>query len=243
MSNVIYDYPKSSCNCYDCKNKTYVSSTGTPSNLSVTSCNVERLYDCYDHRPFRIDLEPEPDNNGYKLLNPQVYLNNYAKDWQMYPCNNIKGCKNSFVSPDPTLIDSARGLVMTLDRPPIDDDVKMKDVYKEKYTRYGKDYDTYTDIDGGQIMYYISNSIKDPFFSPNFVSTATMEADVYKDPMSAMKPQYNRFPIKNNDPIRSEKDNYEYGLSWMNDSLGHRQDIMALQMRKMNEQRWSNRWE
>ena len=242
MSNLIYDYPKSSCNCYECDKNTYVSNSGIPSNLSVTSCDVEKLYDCYDHRVFKVDLEPEPYNEGFNILNPQVYLNNYSKNWQKFPCA-IKGCEETFVSSDPTLIDSARGILTTLDRPPLDDEVKMSEIYSDKFTRYGKDYKTYDDISAGQITYYVDNSIKDPFFSPNFVTTARMEADVYKDPMSAMKPQYNRFPIKCNNPITSKKDNYEYGLSWINDSTAHRQDIMARQMRKRNEQRWSPRWE
>lgn len=242
MSNLVYDYPKSSCNCYNCNTNIYVTQEGGPSNLSVEGCHIEKFYDCYDKIQIRKDIEPNPSNKGYELLNPRVYTDNFAPEFQKITCEGIKGCKEVYASPDPGLIDVPRGMVVPLDRPPIVNGVKMKDVYDKKYTDWGKNYSTYTDIKEGQIMYYISNSIKDPFFNPNFVSSATTKGDLWKDPMGAMKPQYNRYPIKCNDPIRSKKDNYEYGLSWMDDSLGHRQDIMGLQMRKMNEQRWSNRW-
>jgi len=242
MSNKVYNYPKSSCNCYDCTDNIYIENTGgRPTNLSVSNCNVGAVYDCYDAVPFKKEIEPTLDK-GYKYLNPQVYTNNYAKGWVVDKCNDVKGCEQVYTSPDPTLIDTARGILVPLDRPPIDADVKLCDIYDEKYTGYGKNYSGYSDISAGQITYYVDKSIKDPYFQPNFVSSAEVIGDVYKDPMGAMKPEYQRNPLKCNDPIRSHKKNYEYSLSWLDDSTRQRENIMASQMDKMNQMKWTARW-
>ena len=53
--------------------------------------------------------------------------------------------------------------------------------------------------------------------------------------MDAIKPQYSKVPIN------SKNTNYSC-LSWINDSTGHREDIMQRQQRKNNEQRYEPRW-
>ena len=242
----IDNYPKSSCPCFNCCGTNFESRGGTPSNLAVANCHVDSLYDCYDARPFRRDIEPDPEKNEIRLLNPQVYLNNFDKSWGRFPKQCVEGydcCPGTlYWGDDPTLIDVPRGERIPLDRPPLTDNVKMADVYSPALTRYGKDYTTYSDISAGMITYYVDRRIEDPFFSPNFVTAASMDAAVWKDPMGAMKPQYERRPLRCNDPIRSQKDTYEYGLSWMDDTTAHRQDLMAKQMSKRNQERWEPRW-
>ena len=61
--------------------------------------------------------------------------------------------------------------------------------------------------------------------------------------MGSFKPQYERkLFIKRRDPINSDKKKYEGELSWIQDSQEHREDILSLQMRKHNEQRWQSRF-
>jgi hypothetical protein len=60
--------------------------------------------------------------------------------------------------------------------------------------------------------------------------------------MGAIKPHYERVPLKCNDYLTSEKRIYDHCLSWMDDSTSFREDIMSLQMSKMNEQKWTSRW-
>ena len=74
--------------------------------------------------------------------------------------------------------------------------------------------------------------------------------------MGAMKPQYDRIQ-QNKCNISSEhltettnstnsistcNKGEEYCLSWMKDSQNHREDLLARQMRKRNEQRYAPRW-
>jgi len=246
MANVIYDYPKSSCRCYKCADSTYTCATsGTPSNLSIRNCEIPTMYECYNSKLFRNDIEPQ-DKYGYSTVNPQVLDGKTSEDFQRVECSREKSCpKTQYASKDPRLISVAHGgQVLTLDRPPMDSTPQLKDVSQDKrLNHYGQDYRTYSDIDGGQYLYYINHAQEDPFFSPNFTISSRVEGGLYRDPMGAFKPDYQRKPLKCNDPLNTEKDSYEGGLSWIQDSLEHREDIMARQLAVRNQQRWQPRWE
>ena len=60
--------------------------------------------------------------------------------------------------------------------------------------------------------------------------------------MGALKPQYPRSPLVRTNPVGPTRDNYQGCLSWMQDSLEHREDLIGLQMRKINQQRYAPRW-
>jgi hypothetical protein len=152
-------------------------------------------------------------------------------------------CKKAYTAPgDGRLIDVPRGIQTTLDRPPIQDSVKLDEIYSDKLKNYGTGYKTYSDINAGQIMYYINESQEDPFFSPNFTTSAKVEATLYQDPMSSIKPAYKRVPLKSVNPLTNDNKNYEGGLSFIQDSQEHRADLMSKQMWKTNQQRWMPRW-
>lgn len=241
--NVIYDYPKSSCDCYNCQRRIFPVPSGHPTNLSVRSCDVSPGYDCLYSRPLKQEIQPNP-GVSYNILNPQVKTNNFSKEFSKHTCDGARdgGCAEVFASQDPRLIDVPRALITTLDRPPIDSSIRLDQIYDDKLYRYGKDYRTYNDIKEGQIMYYVNNSIKDAFFEPVFSKSAKMVSYNYQDPMGAMKPQYDRYPLKCSNPINTKRDHFRGGLSWIDDTQEHRQDLMARQMRKHNEQRWQPRW-
>ena len=235
------DYPKSSCDCYDCKRQNFTHS-GTPSNLSVRNCDFSK-YECGNKFGFKKQIEPR-GLKGYNNINPNVWEDSYDKNFHPVECKNNKGCTKVYASTDPRLVSAAHGgQVMTLDRPPITTDIKLKDIYTDKSLQgYGQNYKTYSDINAGQIMYYTDKSRQDAFYEPLFSSSAMTHGTLYKDPMGAMKPQYDRVPLKCNDPLNTDMNRYEGGLSWIQDSQNHRQDLLAKQMRKHNEQRWMPRW-
>lgn len=243
MADIVYDYPQSSCQCYNCSKKNYhFPTSGVPTNLSVRNCNISSYYDCFDRRPFKQAIEPHL-KEGFNIYNPEVALQSYAPEFQKIACKNDKDCSTVYISTDPRLIDVPRSQLLPLDRPPYDDTVKLENVYTDKtLRRYGKDYRTYSDINAGQITYYTDKSIEDAFFQPNFSTSATMVGTMYKDPMGAMKPQYDRYPLKCDNHLNTDKDSYDGGLSWISDSMEFRQDLMAKQMRKSNQTRWSPRW-
>jgi hypothetical protein len=217
------------------------------------------MYECYNSKLFRNDIEPQ-DKHGYSTVNPQVLYGKTSEDFQRVECSGekcsgekscphtqyaSKGPHTQYASKDPRLISVAHGgQVLTLDRPPMDSTLQLKDVSQDKrLNHYGKYYRTYSDIDGGQYLYYINHAQEDPFFSPNFTISSRVEGGLYRDPMGSFKPDYQRKPLKCNDPLNTEKDSYEGGLSWIHDSLEHREDIMSRQLAVHNQQRWQPRWE
>jgi hypothetical protein len=212
-----------------------------PGNLSIRDCDIPGYYECYDRVQFKSGIEPST-KSGYTYMNPQVAENSFANEFQKFKCTDSP-CGTVYSSTDPRLIDVPRAQVIPLDRPPYDDTVRLDEVYtKPGLTTYGKGYKTYSDINAGQISYYTDKSQEDAFFEPNFTTSARMVGTLYKDPMGAMKPQYDRFPLKCTDYMNTKKDNYDGCLSWIQDTQFHRQDMLALQMRKRNEQRWQPRW-
>ena len=243
MVDVVYNYPKSSCDCYDCGNKDYDDQTeGTPSNLSVLNCKVDKSFDCTNNKLFRSDIQPAA-KRGTILINPQVITENFARDFEKaIPTDQCKGPQYSAYG-DSRLVNAARAQITTLDHPPIDGSMKLHELADSKYLdNFGQNYKSYADINAGQFMYYNDTSIEDPYFGPNFITSAYTDGILYKDPMGAMKPQYTRIPVKNDNPIGPKRDQYDGQYSWMQDSLNHRQDLMSLQQRKSNQQRYVPRW-
>lgn len=242
MTDLVYKYPQSSCNCEMDKGKNYkFSQDGVPTNISVRNCNISDYYNTHERRTFKVGVEPE-DKKGYDLINPQVYTQSYSKDFDKITCPKGQQCEGTtYSSWDPRLFNSPRFQYITLNQPPIDDSVMLKNIYKEKLRNYGKNYKTYSDINAGQIMYYTNKSLDGAFFKPIFSEPANVSSKVYVDPMGAVKPEYDRTVINPVNPVTSNSCNYNpYGLSWIKDSQEHRADIISSQM--SDTIRWQPRW-
>ena len=201
-----------------------------------TSCN------CNIQSPSMFHQEVQPKkNDGYIYLNPSVIQSKLALDFKPFINKHDRFCpKLQYSSADPRLISASHGgQRLTFDNPPIDDKN-----YLDEFTlgNYGKNYSTYSDINAGNITYYIDNSIKYPLFKPIFSIPARSTRTLYKDPMGTFKAQYNRQSFWD-DPINSDKNYYKEGLSWLQDSQEHREDIISKQMNKINEQRFESIYE
>lgn len=105
---------------------------------------------------------------------------------------------------------------------------KKANDYKTKF------YKNVKDIKSGYITYYPDQrQIEDVFTAPNFINTAKIDASLYFNPMGSKMNEYNRTMKKNN---------LEKQLTWIQDSSEQREDIMALQMRKMNRSLYERKW-
>ena len=245
MTELIDNHPQSSCNCYDCANKNYIfNNEGFPTNMSVRNNDFSNYYDCIDKKLFKNQIEPK-NLNGYTYINPYTISKSYDKNFQVIddPTANKDG--KVYISNDPRLISATHfGQMLELDRPPINEDVKLDEIYTNPNMKYyGQTYNSYSDINAGQIMYYIDKSIQDAEFEPIFTNNSVVKGTMFKDPMGAMKPQYNRTSIINTNLLDTKHNNYkDVGLSWIRDSQESREDLLALQMRKHNEQRYEPRW-
>jgi hypothetical protein len=242
--NSQYNYPKSSCDTCMCDTKNSLNLVGKPSNMSVPDCNTPSLFEYNTTTEFRSGIGPSK-KQGYRLLNPNAITSKYARDYYPIKCDKAKyrGCQTTqYANIDPRLISVTRAQILTLDRPPIQTKLTPEEILTDKsLNRYGQNYTGYNDINAGQILYYVDKQFEDPFYSPNFSTSAHVQGVLYQDPMGSMKPHYNRTPIKCRNPV-GEKSSYEGQLSWIQDSTNHREDLLARQMAKMNQERFEPRW-
>lgn len=218
MNNIIYDDPKSSC-CVQSQNHCGLKE-GMRVNIGV-----------YNHDE---DHSCAESNYGFTYLNPQSYQDKVANDFKRSPdcCLQNNGDCNTFTSNDPRLIDVPRALKVSLDRPPMDSTVQLNDIYcDELLIDYGKNYNTYSDVDGGQILYYSDNKFADVFTSPVFSTPSTANADISFNPMGVLEIKYTREPR-----IKSPQMS---GLSWLNDSTLWREDITGLYTAQIREYDWN----
>jgi hypothetical protein len=217
--------------------------SGTPSNISVSNCNFDVIEEpnCNSdsmkslNNVFLINKQPQYDS-GYVDIN-KILTN--ANDFYPVKCGKNQ---NGYGSSDPRLINQERGTTLVLDKPPLDTGISIEDIYNDpSLEEYGKKYNSYDDIKSGQITYYTDKSIDNAYYTPNFVTQREVEGSLDKDPMGGIAPRYKRDPGYR-DPFTRDN-NFEYCLSWMEDSMAQRQDIMSRQMSRINKQRWSPRWD
>lgn len=237
-------YPKTSCMLGECKNS-YPISSGYKSSLAVEGCQVSPYFDCYG--TVKLGEKQTPvESNHITELNREVYTSKLDPSFRGVQCKNGKiACcpKVTYISNDPRQYDTLRAQYLPLDSVPINGDVRLKNIYKNRYDNYGIGFKPYENIDDGQILYYVDKGISDAFYKPVYSEQAKTERILFKDPMGSMKPEYNRIPIKNTEnPTVISRKNYPYRLSFLQDTGGFREDIISLQQGKNNRQKWSARW-
>ena len=242
MTNIIYEYPLTSCN--NCINENFpVTHMGHPTNMSVIDC---KFPETDDPKVFSESIQPQP-NRGFKNLNPQVLTEKFDKNFRPVSEDQlVESCgQPQFYSSDPRLISVPHmGQRLLLDRPPIQSSMRLDDIAtSERLDGYGQNYKSYSDVNAGQIMYTIDKSIQNPYFSPNFTNSSVVTGYVYQDPMGALKPRYPKVPLRHDNPIgQTPRNNYVGCLSAMQDTLDQRENIMAAQMSVRNQQRFEPRY-
>lgn len=271
MANILYTYPQSNCNCYQCDKEVYPDNQGSTTNFSVRGCRVPKGFECYDREVFKQNIQPQmKDGNGQSnkylggnkcgevksqadkdVHGEYTFLNKISLDlsggFYSVDCPTDSSCPGTtYVSHDPRLLDPVRNSLLQLDRPPMTGDLALKNVYSDNLKNHGKGYHTYSDINAGQIQYYIDHSIKDALYEPVYDIPAEVTSLVYQDPMSNMKPQYLRKPGntgKDTGVSRVPTRDDTYGcLSFIDDTSNHREDVISRQQLKNNQQKWSARW-
>jgi hypothetical protein len=183
----------------------------------------------------------------------------YSKEDRIYPLNALgirldgtavpvtndlqAPCSNGWVYENPLTYDAPRAQRLVFDRPTYTGQVNVgnvcqDEIYSPAYSDYGKGYKNYMDINAGQIQYYLNGNGVDAYTSPVFSTPSTVSTRLFVDPMRIVKPQYDRQPLT---PY-SWKQPYDGCDSATHDTLEFRQDLMARQMRKRNQQTWEYRW-
>jgi hypothetical protein len=182
----------------------------------------------------------DPNFGESKIQINHIGNDRYSKDFTPHRGNDNTSCSDlQWISPDPRLISSVRnGQVLTLDKPPTTSSIKLDTIAMDtNLDGYGQNYNSYKDMNAGDITYN-SHSNKNPFFVPIFTLPAEFNRSSFIDPMGSMKPQYIRTPVVKENYIGPVRNNYVGGLSWIEDSMSHREDLMTSQMTRSNQERW-----
>lgn len=241
--NTVYLYPKTSCPCENCDDNKCEKPKGVRTNMSVRGCSRPGCMDCHNRVTLGGSIQPRK-KHGWVQLNPQVYTDKFDPTFGKIACNQDKNCVDpSYISADPRLYSTTLGNYLPLDRPPINGNVQLNNIYNPKWDGYGQGYTPYSMIRDGQIEYYVDRSIEDAYFEPVFATKAKETAVLFVDPMGSRKPEYSRSPLVNTEnPTVSTPNYYPDCLSFIQDTQSHREDLMSLQMRKRGQERWSTRW-
>lgn len=108
--------------------------------------------------------------------------------------------------------------------------------FKESKDYRTRQYQDVKDIKSGYIEYFPQKrQIQDVFAKPNFANDCKIDASLYFNPMGSVMPDYKRTMVKNNVKAPNQ-------LTWIQDSNEQREEIMALQMRKMNRTMYETKW-
>jgi hypothetical protein len=183
---------------------------------------------------------------GYQTLNPQLYQNNAACDFcpvekKNNPCQRTRG----FTAEDARLKQPRTGNIpLVLNTTPMDMSVMEDKVYSSELNKWTTGFKRYSEMDQGQITYYLDANIAGPFHNPLYENNADVSGYVEVNPMNSIQPRYVRKPTKCRNCLETAacKCSYNGGLSWIEDSNEQREDIMASQMGKANREKWSARW-
>lgn len=148
-------------------------------------------------------------------------------------------CRRTFTAYDPRLISAMHnGQRLELNTPPVDQSVKMANVYDRRPFHTGVYSKGYGSIKAGDVTYYVDSAVADPLFLPVFATTANITAYTYVDPMGTVKPHYRRTPQSRVNPVLDKRDSYANGLSSLTDSCEFREDLINLQRQASLQQRY-----
>lgn len=221
-----------SCNCNPQNAQIHSYSPPIPGNLGVQS-GCCTLPDSCGHL-YKV-------GNSYQLMKetPQdiFFLNKLGlspmPDYKIVP--NPVGGSGYFYGSDGRVVDAARNIRMVLDQPAKVGAVNMDNVYDIDNRGYAGIYETYANLNNGQIAYYVDPSISQPFFEPVYTLSSMVDKTIRVDPMDSPKPEYIKTPISStlNSVSRDQA---------TRDQLSFREDLMSRQQNLYNRTSWTNRW-
>lgn len=192
-----------------------------------------------------------PNTNGhlYKVSNSYQVMNEPEPTAQFINRKGLTVMPDYKVVPNPAnpkevgylygsdgrVVDAMRNIRMVLDKPAEVGSVDPDLVGSFDNRNYAAIYDTYKDINNGQISYYVDDSVSQPFYGPVYTLSSYVDKVIRKDPMDSVKPEYIKTPI-------SGTLKYVSKYQDTRDALSFREDLMSRQQNLYNRTSWTNRW-
>jgi hypothetical protein len=229
----IYIYPQNSCKC--CRRDTSGEFIEKPQHIIKSAL-------CYSSTPYfqcnsvyKLNTKVEPTCNSKIITINKNKPLNFASDFEKITCGKCEdGCPcETYISRDPKLRNGMRGFALKLDRPPSDSSIKLSTIYDDKLKGYGQNYKSYSDINAGDITYYVDRSVeRGTLYEPVFGTRATNTGYIYKNPMDNMEYVFDRAPLSDRCPTTTTSCKPEQScLSFISDTEKHRQDLLSRQFR------------
>ena len=178
--------------------------------------------------------EVVPVSTQYQPMNRQPQNVTFLNRLGLTPMTDYHKKDNTYVYGGDSRMVDARGMRLVLDQPAKVGSVHMDDVYKIDNSKYGGIYESYSDMNNGNVAYYIDHSISQPFYDPVYTLSSTVEKNIYVDPMNNPRPFYK----KTVDSTLRSVVNDQYAR----DQLFFRENLMSTQQNLYNRTSWTNRW-
>jgi hypothetical protein len=180
------------------------------------------------------DKRITPIKTRYETLFPQEKTTTFLNKLGLTPMTDYHKKNDKIIYGWDSRMVDARGMRLELDQPAKIGAVDMDDVYKVNNKDYGGVYKTYSDINNGNIAYYVDQSVSQPFFNPVYTLSSNVEKSILLDPMNNPKPDYKK-------TVQSTL----YGVvndQYARDQLSFREELMSRQQNLYNRTSWTNRW-
>ena len=183
-------------------------------NNNFSSCHCEDCVNiCNNFSEFRNNCNHYNDGNR-TTLNPKAYIEKRANDFSKQ--------NNCYISNDPRL--NKYGVnthKLSLDNPPQTSyNMKIDVNIDDTLNNYGKNYTDYSDINAGNIIYYINHD-EIPNNLPKIHQNSKDIKNLYVDPMGGISLNI----CKKNNIYSCEKRDKNC-LSYIQDSNNHRNELM-----------------
>lgn len=164
--------------------------------------------------------------NNYTFLNERGHSFVCGKDFVYNPRT---GTCPGYQSMDPRTVDSPRAIRTVYDRPPLfsKNTQPLQNLYSSPGAHTGF-YPSYMAIKNGNLFYYTDRDIAEPYGTDPYTLTSYTIPQIEIDPMGAYRPIYQKVPIFQNNRNSSQ-------YTFDQDQMQFREDLMALQSRKINE--------
>jgi len=165
-------------------------------------------------------------------------LNDYPRTqstdfWETQPCpNTAQVCsRRTYITTDPRVRDYTNNTNLPLDRPPYQvtiDGFKFNDLYNNPQLGKSLLYDSYANVDIGELTYYVDPSLQTPYPPEVYTIPSRVIPVAYQDPISRIRWEYVKIPTKC--PVSPYQETQ--------DQLNYREDIMALKAIKINRPKY-----
>lgn len=209
-----------------------------PSGLFTKNCSTNSMFACSPYMMYDSRVGPDLCNTKCKVtdINQEMGIKKSICFDQNDP--NTCGFTRKW---DGRLVDSARNMKIGLDAPPYEGDIgELKNVYSKKLKNIKTGYyNSYEDINSGQIKYYSNSEFAGNFpkRTGNWILRSNEDYKIYKDPMDGVEIQVDRQPL-----TEGMKADYLCSQDFLKYSISQREDLMALQSHQLNKNRFNSRY-